>query len=180
MVAVPTLRLLWDRIKRDMTGSLFIASLILIFWLLISGAFDWQHIFTGIIIAVLLTFFWSQLTHTEYGETRFTWRQTRIFLRYIFFLGLEIIKANFIVAFIVLSPKMPISPGLVVLKITLKKSLPRVFYANSITMTPGTISVDLDGDRLLVHGMTRHHAFGVRSWYLYDIMKDLEEESETL
>ncbi len=171
-------RLLLDRIKRDLTGSIFIAVLLLIFWLLISGDFDLQHLVTGLILAIILTIFWNQLTIHERGKTRFTWRQFRIFLRYFFFLALEIIKANFMVAFIVLSPRMPISPGMIVLKVTLKKDLPRVFYANSITMTPGTISVDLEGDRLLVHGMTRHHAFGVRSWYLYDIMKDLEEESE--
>lgn len=171
-------RLLLDRIKRDLPGSLFIAFLLLVFWMLISGDFDLQHLVTGVILAVILTIFWNQLTIQERGATRITWRQLRIFMRYVFFLGLEIIKANFIVAFIVLSPKMPISPGMIVLKVTLKKDLPRVFYANSITMTPGTISVDLEGDRLLVHGMTRHHAFGVRSWYLYDIMKDLEEESE--
>ena len=171
-------RLLMERIKRDITGSIFIACLLLVFWLLISGDFDWQHVATGIILSVLLTVFWNQLTIHERGVTRFTWRQIRIFLRYFIFLALEIIKANFVVAFIVLNPKMEISPGMIVLKVTLKKDLPRVFYANSITMTPGTISVDLEGDRLLVHGMTRHHAFGVRSWYLYDIMKDLEEESE--
>ena len=100
----------------------------------------------------------------------------KIFIRYFIFLILEIVKANFIVACIVLNPKLPISPGLIALKISLQRDLPRVTYANSITLTPGTITVDLDGDRLLVHGMTKDHVSGVRSWYMYDIMKELEEE----
>lgn len=173
-----TPRTIIDRVKRDTSGFVFITVLLLIFWLLISGDLSLQHIFSGLFIALLLSLFWSLLTIDERRKTRITWRQLKIFIRYFVFLAIEIIKANFIVAMIVLSPKMLISPGLIVLKVTLKKDLPRVFYANSITMTPGTITVDLEGDRLLVHGMTRHHAFGVRSWYMYEIMKDLEEESE--
>ncbi len=173
-----TPRTIIDRVKRDTSGFVFITVLLLIFWLLISGDLSLQHIFSGLFIALLLSLFWSLLTIDERRKTRITWRQLRIFLRYVLFLAKEIILANFIVAAIVLNPKMPISPGLIVLKVTLKRDLPRVFYANSITMTPGTITVDLEGDRLLVHGMTRHHAFGVRSWYMYEIMKDLEEESE--
>lgn len=168
---------LWGRLKRDLPGSIFIWLLLLVFWFLISASFHWQHVVTGILLSAGLTLAWNQLTIDEYGKTTIKLRQLKIFLRYIIFLLVEIIKANFAVAFIVLNPKMPISPGLIVLKITLKKDLPRVFYANSITMTPGTITVDIEGDRLLVHGMTKEHAFGVRSWYMYDIMKDLEESA---
>lgn len=168
---------LWKRLKRDLPGSMLIAVLLLIFWFLISASLDWQHIFTGILLSISLTLFWDQLTIDEHGKTIVNWRQLKISLRYLIFLFIEIVKANFVVAAIVLSPKMPISPGLIVLKVTLKKDLSRVLYANSITITPGTITVDLEGDRLLVHGMTKDHAFGVRSWYMYDIMKDLEESA---
>ncbi len=164
-----------NRVKRDIPGSIIIFFLLMAFWLLISGEFDWQHLLMGFILVPLLTLFWNQLMVNETKKTRITWHQTRLVIRYFVFLIKEILIANFIVAYIVLSPKMPISPGLIVLKVDLEKDLSRVLYGNSITMTPGTITVDLDGDRLLVHGMTRHHAFGVRSWYLYDIMKDIEE-----
>lgn len=149
--------------------------LLMIFWLLISGSLSWQHLVMGFFLVSLLTLFWNQLSIDEVGETKISWRQLKIFTRYSLFLAFEILRANFIVAKIVLDPKLPISPGLIVLRLTLKKDLPRVFYSNSITLTPGTITVDLEGDRLLVHGMTKYHAFGVRSWYMYDIMKDLEE-----
>lgn len=169
---------LWERLKRDLPGSIIIFLILLFFWFLISASLDWQHIFTGIFLSFLLVMIWNILTLNEHGRTFITWRQIKITIRYFIFLLIEIVKANFIVASIVLNPKLPISPGLIVLKVTLKRDLPRVIYANSITMTPGTISVDLDEDRLLVHGMTKDHAFGVRSWYMYDIMKDLEESAE--
>lgn len=165
------------RFTRDLAGSLIILVLLLGLWLLISGSFDWQHFVSGIVLMGILTLFWNQMTVDEVGRTRFSWHQAKLLLRYLFFLTLEILKANFSVAYIVLSPKMPISPGLIVLNYNLKRDLTRVLYGNSITMTPGTITVDLEDDRLLVHGMTKHHAFGVRNWYLYDIMKDLEESA---
>jgi multicomponent Na+:H+ antiporter subunit E len=164
-------------IQRDIWGSVIIFIVLMATWLLLSASIDWQHLLVGFFLMFLLTLLWNQLTIDERGKTKVSWRQFKLLMRYLFFLELEIILANFHLAVIILSPKMPISPGLIVLKIDLKKDLPRVLYANSITMTPGTITVDLEGDRLLVHGMTKHHAFGVRSWYLYDIMKDLEEDS---
>ena len=164
--------------QRDITGSVIIFFLVMFFWLLLSASVDWQHLLIGVFISFLLTWFWNQLTIDERDKTRINWRQCKLLFRYFVFLGKEIFLANFIVAAIVLRPKMPISPGLIILKIDLKNDLPRVLYANSITMTPGTITVDLEGDRLLVHGMTKDLAFGVRSWYIYDIMKDLEEVSE--
>lgn len=170
---------LMARFKRDMKGSAFMFVLLMGFWLLLSGSVNWQHLLMGFFLVSLLTLFWNQLTIDEVGKTKITWRQFRIFLRYSLFLAFEVLRANFIVARIVLDPKLPISPGLIVTRLALKKDLPRVFYSNSITLTPGTISVDLEGDRLLVHGMTRHHAFGVRSWYMYDILKDLEEAEES-
>lgn len=170
-------RLIFQRFTRDVPGSLLILFVLMALWLLISGSFDWQHFISGLFLMGILTLFWTQMTLDEVGRTRFSWHQVKLLLRYVFFLSLEIFKANFSVAYIVLSPKMPISPGLLVLNYNLKNDLTRVLYANSITMTPGTITVDLEGDRLLVHGMTKHHAFGVRNWYLYDIMKDIEESA---
>jgi len=69
---------------------------------------------------------------------------------------------------------MPISPGFILLKTKLKRDLTRVFYANSITLTPGTITIDLNGNRLLVHALTRDAAKGVYNWYLQDKMREIE------
>ncbi len=63
----------------------------------------------------------------------------------------ECIKANLDVAYRVLSPKMPIKPGIVKVKSSLKSSFAKVILANSITMTPGTITVDAIDDDLYIH-----------------------------
>jgi multicomponent Na+:H+ antiporter subunit E len=61
------------------------------------------------------------------------------------------IKANFDVAYRVLHPSMPIKPGIVKVKTKLKSDFAKTILANSITMTPGTISVDIIDDYLYIH-----------------------------
>ena len=63
----------------------------------------------------------------------------------------ECFKANLDVAYRVIHPKLPIKPGIVKVKTHLKTNIGRVFLANSITMTPGTLSVDLVGNTLYIH-----------------------------
>jgi multicomponent Na+:H+ antiporter subunit E len=66
------------------------------------------------------------------------------------FLG-ELIKSNLDVAFRVLHPKLPINPGIVKVKTRLTSRLGRIALANSITLTPGTITVETKGDTFYIH-----------------------------
>jgi multicomponent Na+:H+ antiporter subunit E len=72
-------------------------------------------------------------------------------LVYLFIFTWECIKANFDVAYRVLHPAMPIKPGIVKVKMDLQSDFAKTMLANSITMTPGTISVDILEDVLYVH-----------------------------
>lgn len=79
-------------------------------------------------------------------------------LRYWPWLAWEVVKSNIDVARLILTPGRSISPTLVRLKCSQRTSLGRVIYANSITLTPGTVTVDLVGDELVVHALTREAA----------------------
>ena len=61
------------------------------------------------------------------------------------------VRSNLDVAYRVLHPDMPIRPGIVKVRTTLKSEIAKTFLANSITLTPGTLSVDIDGQDLYVH-----------------------------
>ena len=80
-----------------------------------------------------------------------TWRA----LTYMPWLTMEIIKANIDVARQILSPSMPITPTLLRVKASQTSDLGQVIYANSITLTPGTISVDVANGEILVHALSR-------------------------
>ena len=70
----------------------------------------------------------------------------------------EIFKANIGVTRIILNPKLPISPTLIEVKASQKSALGKVIYANSITLTPGTVSVDVSGDTIIVHALSLENA----------------------
>ena len=73
----------------------------------------------------------------------------------------EIFVANLHVAKIILDPKLPITPILVHYRASQETDLGRAIYANSITLTPGTVSIDLSGDRITVHALTDAAAQGL-------------------
>lgn len=79
-------------------------------------------------------------------------------LGYLPWLLWEIMKANLDVASRILRPRMPIDPRLVTVRCTQKHDIGRVVYANSITLTPGTVSVDTRGDEITVHALTAEAA----------------------
>lgn len=146
---------------------------LLLFWLLISGSFDSQHLFAGILLSLLIAYLWSDLL-IESGATVPSLKTTVRFLKYAANLVIEVVKASVAMAAIVLNPRLPISPGFIVLRTRLKTRFGRVMYANSITLTPGTLTVELEGDRLVVHSITADAAEGVYHWFMEDEMLRLE------
>ena len=78
----------------------------------------------------------------------------RPFIFYAPWLAWRIVLANIDVARLILDPQLPVSPVIVRVKASQKGDLGRVIYANSITLTPGTVSVDMMGDVITVHALT--------------------------
>lgn len=71
---------------------------------------------------------------------------------------LEIVKANVSVITRVLGPRHAIDPAMVSLRTRANSDLGKALFANSITLTPGTVTVDVDGDRVKVHALLRSEA----------------------
>lgn len=84
-------------------------------------------------------------------------RIVRLFV-YLIWLLSEIVKANIAVIARILSPARSIDPDITHLQAAGKSDLGRALFANSITLTPGTVTVDIDGDRLVVHALSRQGA----------------------
>jgi multicomponent Na+:H+ antiporter subunit E len=82
-------------------------------------------------------------------------------LVYLPWLFLEIVKSNLHVAARILNPRLPIRPHMIEVKAGQRGDVGRVIYANSITLTPGTVSVDTRGDTITVHALTDEAADGV-------------------
>ncbi len=121
-----------------------------LFWLLLTFDLSLANLIAGGCAALITTLlFGKYFLNAGYKflqPQRYFW-----LLVYLVVLIWECIKANFDVAYRVLHPAMPIKPGIVKVKLELKSDFARAILANSITMTPGTIAVDIIDDYLYVH-----------------------------
>lgn len=121
-------------------------------WLFLTWPLDAGHFIVGIIVSGFVAFFIGDMfvkrPHHFVHLTRYLW-----FLYYIPLFVWECIKANIDVAFRVAHPDLPINPGIVKVKTALKSDTGLTFLANSITLTPGTMSVDIDPENgyLYIH-----------------------------
>lgn len=73
----------------------------------------------------------------------------------------EVLKANLDVARRIIDPSLPISPLMIRVKADQHHDLGRVVYANSVTLTPGTVSVSIQGDEIVIHALTQSAADGL-------------------
>ena len=128
--------------------TIFILSLI--FWLLLTFKFTVPNLIVGSVVAVIC----SAVFARYYFKSVYKFLQPRRyfwFLIYLFVFIWACIKANFDVAYRVLHPAMPIRPGIVKVRTTLKSEFAKTLLANSITMTPGTITIDIIDDMMYIH-----------------------------
>ena len=117
----------------------------LLFWEL-SVSVVASGLFFAMIVSTLLGDIFPDNLHSLLNPRR--WFFLLLYLPYFLF---YCVKANLDVALRVLHPDVPIHPGIVKVRTTLKTSLARTALANSITLTPGTLTVDIDGDELYIH-----------------------------
>ena len=115
-------------------------------WLLLSWPPDQKNMLTGAVVALFVSLMTMDILVESRkpirNPFRFLW-----FLEYIAVFILQCLKANIDVAYRVLHPDLPIRPGTIRLKTELKSDTALTFLANSVTLTPGTTTVDIDKDR---------------------------------
>lgn len=133
--------------------TLFVA--LLANWLLWSGYFDNAFLVGLGVISCLLSLWLAWRMHIVDEEgTPAQLGIIRPFLWYAPWLAKEIVRSNLAVAKIILSPVMPLRRNLISVPADQKSAIGRVILANSITLTPGTVSVRLEGNEILVHGLS--------------------------
>ncbi len=121
-----------------------------ILWLLLSGSFKTDDVFAGIVVSAVVSIITSKRLMILNGLI-LTPGSLISLLRYLWYFLIELIKANFDLAGRILSRTIPISPAVVEVQTSMQSELGRLLLANSITLTPGTLSVDIVEDRILVH-----------------------------
>ena len=132
------------------------------FWILLSGKFDLFHLTLGVISSALVSFLSSDILMLDTKKNDRLAVAFRL-IAYIPWLLYQIILSTLHVAFLALHPKMlnRIDPTIVTFKTKLKSNVARVALANSITLTPGTITIRIEGNVFYVHAISRKAAAGL-------------------
>ena len=137
-------------VREKIKSFLYLFVLAEVLWLALTSSFNFQEIIIGISVSFILSLFLSR-RYLELSLPPLSFKRAAFFILYILVLFKEIIKANFDVAYRVVHPKMPIKPGIVIIKTGLKSDIAKMILANSITLTPGTFTLDIVDDTLLIH-----------------------------
>lgn len=160
----------------NLKNPVFLFAILLLFWILLSNTLALEFLIPGILLIVLIIVLFCRNCKIFDGA-KTTPKAFIYTLVYIFvFLG-ELIKSNFDIARRVLSPKLPVNPGIIEAKTKLKSPMGRMILANSITLTPGTFTVEIDNDTLYIHSIDidEEHLDDMSSKIIRRFEKYLEE-----
>jgi multicomponent Na+:H+ antiporter subunit E len=125
-------------------------------WLLLSGIYEPLFIGFGVvscIVAVVIAGRMGVVDHESHPI-----HLTRHYPRFLLWLTKEIVVANIDISKQILKPKLDIQPRIIRVKSTQHSELGMVIYANSITLTPGTVTIDIDDGEMVVHALTANSA----------------------
>lgn len=131
--------------------SLIYLGLFLLFWIILCEKFSVEVFLLGIVISTFVYY----LNRHFLSAGIFRISKLSLYFLYLMLLLKEIVRANISVAIIVLSPRMNISPCIFRMKTQLKSHFHQVILANSITLTPGTLTVQLKEDELVIHCLVK-------------------------
>ena len=145
-------------------------------WVIFNGRITIEIVIAGAFISIMLDVFVRKILRLNLTVSNLL-RTAKILpdiILYIIVLLIEIIRANFSIIKLVLAPQIEVEPCLVKFKTPLRTEAARVALANSITLTPGTITVSLEGDELLVHALNRDFAQGLNGGVFVKLLGRME------
>ncbi len=124
--------------------------IIFLIWYAFTTSFQPAEIITGIIISLVVAYI-TVVNFNCCDPILIAPSHILYFIQYFFVFIIALIKANFDVARRVINPKLPINPGIVHFKTKLHNDFAKMVLANSITLTPGTLTIDVVGNDFYIH-----------------------------
>mgnify|MGYP003296391807 CR=1 FL=1 len=149
--------------------------LLVAFWIILNGRITAEIVILGLIFAAMIYGFAWKFMGLSWRKEKSFWKHLWWGIQYAAILLKEIIIANVIVLKIVLSPKKKVHPVIVSFDAPLKSHLLQVILADSITLTPGTITVRLYEEKFEVHCLDESMAEGLNDSVFVKMLKKLEE-----
>jgi multicomponent Na+:H+ antiporter subunit E len=123
---------------------------LLLFWVMLMGRLTADTLAVGALVSLTIALLFPNGL-SFFTELRFTPRAVVAGVLYYAYFFKELVRSNLKLTAIVLSPELPIEPAIVKVRTRLKSRMGRLMLANSISLTPGTLTVELVGEWLYVH-----------------------------
>ncbi len=152
--------------------------LFFILWIILNGKINLEIAVFGLIIATFMYAFLCKFMGYSLQKDLFIMRKSGLIIKYIVVLVFEVIKANIAVLKLVFSSKYDFDPAIIKFKTKLKTKIARVVLANSITLTPGTITVSLENDEYVVHCLDKDFGEGIDSSVFVRLLEKMEESAD--
>ena len=148
--------------------------LLLLFWIILNGKITTEILIFGVVLSAAI--FWFMCKYLDYSPKYeiCVARNILWILVYFFVLIIEIFKAAITVYKLVYSRKIEIQPQMVFFDVDIKSEFLRFVLANSITITPGTITVDVDDNHFCVHALDYTIAEGIEDSVFIKLLKKME------
>lgn len=129
-----------------------------VFWIMLSASFDWVHLCLGLVCSFGVA--WVNSGHSPFVPNFQLLLRVFLYLPWLFY---KIFESGIHLSKLILSPSLPISPQLITVKSQLNHHAAVVLLGNSITLTPGTITVEVDRNTLIVHAMDKELSDDIES-----------------
>ena len=150
--------------------------LLLLIWFIFNGKITWELTVLGMILCACIYFFMCRFMDYSLKKDVSLMSRSVSFLYYTGVLIVEIIKSNLQVMHLTLTDREIVEPVIISYRTRLRSKLGRVILANSITLTPGTITISLEEDELVIHCLDKTIAEGIENSTFEQLLERMEKQ----
>ena len=154
---------------------LFLKTIVLfVFWILLSASFEWIHLGLGLVFSFAVA--WGNAGHSSFVPKFRLWSRILLYFPWLFY---KIVQSSLHLSKLILHPALPIAPQLISVESKLRHHAAIVLLGNSITLTPGTITAEVDRNNLVVHAMDKVISEDVASKQIESKIADIFKNEES-
>lgn len=147
---------------------------LLILWIILNGRITLEILLFGIVLAGAMYAFCCKIMGFSIRQDLRLMKRLPLACQYVVILVIEILKANRQVLTFITTPQLQVEPQIVHFHSNLRSETARVILANSITLTPGTITIRLEGSEFYVHCLDKDFAEGMDSSIFVELLEKME------
>jgi len=147
-------------------------------WIVFNGRITAEILIIGALVALAVFAFFCKFMDYSIKKEILFYKNLVFFFEYLYLLIKEIVKANLAVTHMILTQKEVMEPVIVTFKTKLQTETAKVMLANSITLTPGTITVSLEEDEFVVHCLDKSLSEGIESSSFVELLERMERSYE--